>query len=124
MIIIVSYGQLESTSLHDFTVYTFRLRRRHQLLHASSGGKKKVAKMLASIIHLSLFLKRKKWIVSMAHIISRKDNQSNVRRSDFACRDQEKLVVTLTLKLKAIHSTRNMHFRVTANRKQKVPFAS
>ena len=75
--------------------------------------------MLALIIHISLFLKRKIWIVSMAHI-SRKE--SNVRGSDFACRDQEKLIVTLTLKLKATHYTQSMHFRVTANHKQKVPF--
>ena len=41
--------------------YTFRLTRRRQFLHTSSGGKKRVAKMLALTIHHSLCLKRKKW---------------------------------------------------------------
>ena len=52
--------------------------------------------MLALTTHHSLFLKRKKWTVSMANIISRKGNQSNVKISDFVCRDQEKLVAMLT----------------------------
>ena len=56
----------------------------------------------------------------MANTILRNENQRNVERSDCVCRDQEKLVVMLTLKLKATHYIQNTHIKVIVKHAPKV----
>ena len=75
--------------------------------------------MLALTTHHSLS-EEKNGLSVWQTLFRRKANQSNLKRRDYVCRDQGKLVVMLTLKLSATRSTQNMQFRVTEGATRKL----